>query len=162
MGYTHYFTFKKTKTVAEAWALEKKYQRAIRACQKLIYNYAQNNGGLSGYNAHSKPGAYGGISVNGSRENGHEDFVLAKTLAENYQSDFWGFCKTAQKPYDIVVVACLIILKHYLGEYIDVNSDGDAPDWVPGLMLAMHETGLKRLKIPSSIRRVGKTVTIAV
>ncbi len=47
----------------------------------------------------------------------HETFRL-------YRSDqhYFGFCKTACKPYDIAVTAALIIVKHYVRD-IHVSSD---------------------------------------
>lgn len=48
----------------------------------------------------------------------------------------FSFCKTACKPYDIVVVACLAIAAENLGEGIEVSSDGNRSDWVEGVALA--------------------------
>jgi hypothetical protein len=72
------------------------------------------------------------------------------------QNEAFNFCKTFQSPYDTVVVACLIIMKHYLGDAIEVASDGDASEWADGLTLAQKVTGLKTLRIPVSIRVKGK------
>jgi hypothetical protein len=35
-----------------------------------------------------------------------------------------AFCKTARKPYDVVVVACLLVAKHHLGAEVELASDG--------------------------------------
>lgn len=40
-----------------------------------------------------------------------------------------SFCKTQRMPYDLAVQCALIILKHHLGELIDVGSDGSEDDW---------------------------------
>ena len=74
------------------------------------------------------------IRFNGRDEGdrGHETFSLqrksdkrledyATRLDRNYIFDF---CKTARKPYDIVVCCLLIILKHRLGNMIEISSDG--------------------------------------
>ena len=37
----------------------------------------------------------------------------------------WDFCKTYGRPYDIVVAAGLLALKHHLGDIADVQSDGN-------------------------------------
>lgn len=160
MGYTHYFTFKnKTKTKLAADLLEKKYQLAIKKCNKVIKYYQEiafDYERLSGYSAHCKPGQYGGIKVNGKGNNSHEDFILREHFTDNFKqygfhgeyNDGFHFCKTARKPYDGVVVACLIILKHYLGPFIEIGSDGEYEDWISGLELAKLATGLKRLEIP--------------
>lgn len=51
----------------------------------------------------------------------------------------FNFTKTAFRPYDLVVTACLIIAKHYLGNKITIYSDGDSPQWFDGAMLC-HKT----------------------
>ena len=42
---------------------------------------------------------------------------------------YFECCKTAQKPYDLMVCACLIIMKYHLERDIAVRSDGEADDW---------------------------------
>jgi len=77
------------------------------------------------------------IRFNGREEGdrGHETFSLqrmsdkrleeyAERLDRNYIFDF---CKTARKPYDIVVCCLLVILKYHLGNMIEISSDGK--DW---------------------------------
>lgn len=34
------------------------------------------------------------------------------------------FCKTARKPYDTAVTACLLLAKHHFGSAIEITSDG--------------------------------------
>ena len=42
-------------------------------------------------------------------------------------------CKTERKPYDAIVVACLLVAKHHLGAAIEVSSDGNWEDeWLNG------------------------------
>jgi len=147
MGYTHYFTFN-AATKGEAKKAEKLYQLAVKDCAKIIKAYSLANGGLAGYTAHTKIGEYGGIEVNGSRENGHEPFILREHFNENEE---FSFCKTAQKPYDVVVVACLIALKNRLGNLIEVSSDGEVEDWADGLALAERVLKRKSLAVPMSI-----------
>lgn len=152
MGYTHYMSFKKDNSVTT----NKKYQYAVRQCQKVIKGYNDNvksidkkhQDRLSGYSAHCKVGDYLGINFNGVGDLSHESFELRDYYKNN--RDF-EFCKTAEKPYDVVVVACLIVLNHYLGDNIQVSSDGKTYDWFDGLELASSILGLKLLKIPKSI-----------
>jgi len=141
MGYTHYLTIPKTKPVkGTAERNEKRYQLAIKDCQRIIRRFSKLNGGLSGFTAHTKVGKYGGIEVNGSRENGHETFILREHFRDN--EDF-SFCKTAQKPYDVVVVACLTVLQHRLKGAVKVASDGDTKEWEQGVAMAKRVTGLQ-------------------
>lgn len=146
MGYTHYWTLSKPRGVT-AKNLEATYQKAIKACAKVVKAY--NNGPipreyrLSGYTAHTPIGAYGGLNVNGREDLAHETFIMR----EHFGEESFAFCKTARKPYNIVVVACLAILKYYLKDAIEVSSDGDALDFKDGASLASRI--LKRkIRIP--------------
>ncbi len=148
MGYTHYWTFKQPTMTARAVILEARYQRAVVLCNRMIHAWSKQFGGLAGYSAHTL-GKYSGTDFNGSRENGHENFVLREMLHLN---ESFNFCKTAQKPYDTLVKACLLILKSKLGDAIEISSDGNVQDWIAGLALAKQSTGLKRIYVPDSIR----------
>ena len=154
MGYTHYWTFKKPKkgTIRKT---EKKYQAAIVDCGKLIRAYYIANGGLSGYSAHAEPGKYDGILFNGKGDNAHEDFSLRATYKENLVTrgfvDGFNFCKTARKPYDEVVVACLLVLKHHLGDLIELNSDGYRDEWLQGQEIAQRFLKTREILTPSTI-----------
>ena len=147
MGHTHYIACNKP---AKGLALEteRKYQKAISECAKVIRYYSETFGGLSGYSAHSSN--YLGLKFNGSaRVGGCEDFIMREHYSQN---ESFNFCKTNRLPYDTVVVACLIILKHRLGECIEVSSDGRRDDWNDGLILVRKVLGLVRIDIPSTIR----------
>lgn len=149
MGYTHYWDFKIKK--GQVKAAQAAYERACKAVSKAckLYNKTVHDEyRLSGFSAHAPVGKYTGIYINGKGELQHEDF----STREHITMDSGGFCKTAQKPYDTAVVAALILLKHYLGESMEVSSDGDASDWLEGLRLA--KSICPSAKIPSSIRGV--------
>jgi len=147
MGYTHYYSFN-VAPKGKASQVEAKYKKAIQDCQKIVLAYSKEFGGLSGYSAHTKLGQYGGINFNGSREEGHEDFILREHFSENGSN----FCKTANKPYDLAVTACLIALKSRLGNLVEIDSDGRKSDFHDGLKLACKVLKLKKLAIPVNIR----------
>jgi hypothetical protein len=69
------------------------------------------------------------LYINGVGQFEHETFIFAKTLDE------FNFCKTAGKPYDMVVTASLIYAKKILGEVFIINSDGNWNDWESGRLL---------------------------
>lgn len=152
MGYTHYWTFNKPKK-GKARLTEKKYQSAVKDCAKLIRAHYIANGGLSGYSAHTEAGKYDGILFNGEGSDAHEDFSLRATYKENLDSfgDGFNFCKTAQKPYDVVVVACLLILEHHLGDLIEVSSDGYLDDWYEGRNMVRRYLKNPDFQVPASI-----------
>lgn len=147
MGYTHYWTFRPIKR-GETAKVNKAYKQAIKQCQKLLVYWNEMHAHepdmrLSGYSAHAKPGLYGGLNFNGARENAHETFMVREHYKQNLEhDDGFSFCKTAEKPYDVPVTACLAILKHYLGYYIEVSSDGNAYKWAPGVGLAKAALGI--------------------
>jgi len=136
MGYTHYWTFKPVKR-GQTKQVNAAYKAAITDCNKVIsfwQSMANDEDRLSGYSAHEAPGTYLGVNFNGKQELAHEDFVLRDFYKNNGQG---GFCKTAQKPYDTVVTACLAILKHHLRDQIVVDSDGRPKDFNKGLGLVI-------------------------
>ena len=52
------------------------------------------------------------------------------------------FCKTAQKPYDVVVCAALLAIKHHQGDNVEIHSDGKFDDeWQPAYQLYRKATG---------------------
>jgi hypothetical protein len=153
MGYTHYWGVDTKKIHGKTEKFEKLYQKAIRDCNKVIKAYYKENKGtdnsLSGYSAHCKNGAYGGINLNGKGDNMHETFLFREHLKQN--RDF-EFCKTARKPYDLVVVSCLSIMKFHLGAAIEVSSDGDFDDWIDGIDYANKVLRRTKNKIESPIK----------
>lgn len=169
MGYTHYFEFlipsgRSTK------ALELCYQSAVKDCAKIAREYnalckakGDDMGRLSGFSAHTKPGEYGGLEINGKEHLKCEAFTLREHFKQNfaYENDTGtfnmknglNFCKTRQFPYDVVVTACLAVLKQKLGNAIRVTSDGDAEAFQLGTELARKI--LKR-KVPNPLGEVFK------
>lgn len=150
MGYTHYWTFNPIKR-GDADKVDKAFKRAIRECSKVAKAFndtAEPWERLSGYTAHVPVGRYGGIKINGKADESHEDFVIREHYKDNVGGDF---CMTARKPYDVVVTACLAILKHRLKDYLSVGSDGDFEDWNAGTALARHVLGIKSIKNPLAI-----------
>lgn len=63
------------------------------------------------------------IRFNGVGPDSHEEFWFGQGCTDP-DSGFW-FCKTAEKPYDVVVAACLLAAKHHLGRRVEISSDGD-------------------------------------
>ena len=102
------------------------------------------------------------IWFNGKEENdqGHETFHLErKSTEESYRTtplknsatgeiledsdkeECFTFCKTARKPYDIVVCCCLVIVKKHLGDLITISSDGDEVEWNSSFKLCQKHLG---------------------
>lgn len=74
----------------------------------------------------------------------HETFALfRKGSLPDYDKGrayAFGFCKTARKPYDLMVCACLILFKYYFGSTVEVHSDGEEDtDWRPAFEFVAEE-----------------------
>lgn len=154
MGYTHYWSFNKAPK-GQAARAEKTYLKAIKECAKIALEYnrlckelEQDENRLSGYTAHTRVGEYGGLQINGKGGLSHESFDMREHY--NQACEEGSFCKTARKPYDLVVVACLCVLKHRLGELMNVSSDGYKTDWVDGAAFASKCLGIE-IGVPESI-----------
>lgn len=59
----------------------------------------------------------------------------------NKVNKFFECTKTAYKPYDLAVTACLVIAKHYLNEKIAISSDGEMKDWKDAMTITQHFLG---------------------
>ena len=137
MGYTHYWTF-------NSRASKKAYQRALVDCAKIV---KESPVLLAGWDSTGGPDLDRQVHFNGCHDAGHEDFWLRSSIGETkgerlpgVESGF-NFCKTARKPYDVVVVACLCVLKDCLGRGVRVSSDGGRDDWGDGAHLASRILG---------------------
>lgn len=79
------------------------------------------------------------ILLNGVEEDSHESFYLPIKHGEagyypeghKYQRFGFNFCKTARKPYDIVVCAALLICYHHHKTWLEIGSDGNPEDTNP-------------------------------
>jgi hypothetical protein len=127
MGYTHYFT--KAGTSPDDSLRFEMFARGART----IIDYAKK------YD-HIKIGELEisdeVVTFNGVGEDSHETFYWA------LDGGGFNFCKTAYKPYDAVVTACLIHLKDVYGDLVDIGSDGSWSDWALGARLYRNATGL--------------------
>jgi hypothetical protein len=134
LGYTHYFY---TKPVID----QRKFNQLVQDVRK-IYAYpgvkdfivADPETGTGDPIASEE----GIIEFNGIKEDSHETFQLLRrsAYAPNADEEFaFQFCKTALKPYDVVVTCVLIRAKKVLGNEILVRSDGDWGDWIEGRRL---------------------------
>jgi len=135
MGYTHYFEFKGLNKLSSQTFLsvERNYENACARIHDLVSSYYKECGGLSGYTPHTNFQDYKGVNFNGAGEKGHENFTLREDLREYIkEGEGFNFCKTARKPYDALVCASLILLKHYMGDFVRVTSDGEISDYNTG------------------------------
>ena len=111
MGYTHYFKITEIPLV--------KWKQIVRKCKRIAMNAKcplQED-----YDDANKPPLLDDevILFNGTGDDAYEDFLLERIPYEEF-----NFCKTARKPYDRYVVACLRAAKKIAPECITLSSDG--------------------------------------
>jgi hypothetical protein len=130
VGYTHYW---RRPTILPVRA----FTRATTDCRTVTDWLARERRIAIQYESDDDaPPCFDSTAVwfNGVGEEGHETFHVPRV----YEPHEWevgpayggrfAFCKTARKPYDTAVCACLIVLKHHLGRKFRVSSDGTDED----------------------------------
>ncbi|WP_019025323.1 MULTISPECIES: hypothetical protein [unclassified Thioalkalivibrio] len=78
----------------------------------------------------------------------HESFSLNRL--KDSQHSLEGFCKTARKPYDLMVCASLIVAEDRAPGALRIRSDGDPGEWAPAQAFAEQVLG-RPLKIPGGV-----------
>ena len=130
MGYTHYWDHKGAATEdAEA------YELALSEVRKVVAASPVPLAGGFG-DVGTKPELDDGVRFNGVGHDSHETLSLRATPEAGFDC-----CKTARKPYDVVVTACLAVMADRLPTFT-VSSDGDElEDWKAGCALASEVLG---------------------
>jgi len=86
------------------------------------------------------------VNFNGKGDDSHETFYFKRVediKSHDEGTKIFNFCKTAYKPYDKYVTACLILAKCYFKDDILVSSDGELEDWQEGKALVENKLGHK-------------------
>jgi len=127
-GYTHYYTWKKPPDDDGIKACVADMNKVIEARKSIL---------VSPDLPESTPGSLKlsstNVDFNGIGDNAHEPFVFPYVFPEHAP---FNFCKTAWKPYDEVVTACLIVARdHFPPSVLEISSDGEWPDWRRGAIL---------------------------
>lgn len=151
MGYTHYFELKNQAVVTdEQWAsFCEDMQKVFYQVENRGYPVLQSDmedGDHPSYFLNSQIICFNGDSTKGLD---HETFFIRKN-ERGFQ-----FCKTAAKPYDEVVCACLILLDQNMPGCFKIQSDGRAEDWQEGLDLVFEATAklLTQSDLPPGVKR---------
>ncbi len=140
-GYTHYFTWH-----------EEPDEEALKACigemRRIIDARTNILAGPNGDGTIVMDSA--NVNLNGIGTNAHEPFVFPGATGYN-------FCKTAGKPYDEVVTACLLVARdHFPSPILSIESDGSWSDgdWNAGKNLYSSVLGRAPHDPMSSLSRV--------
>jgi hypothetical protein len=73
------------------------------------------------------------IAFNGDKTDDmdHESFVIQRDNSKEREDEkglIFEFCKSARKPYDLMVKISMLRLKHHFPK-TEISCDGDASDW---------------------------------
>jgi hypothetical protein len=117
MGYTHYFNFIEEPS-------REKFIEFVEGVKQLVATAQE-----AGIEIADEEYGDDKIVFNGVGADAHESFFVSADGVD------FNFCKTAQKPYDTAVTACLIHAKKIFGDNIKISSDGDWSDWQSGQLL---------------------------
>jgi hypothetical protein len=121
MGYTHYWKFKQQPSA-------QKFAEFVEGVKHITAT--ADEAGIALSEEVYKPSH---VSFNGVGAEAHETFYIELPVDDERYD--YGFCKTAEKPYDMVVTASLILAKKIFGEDIEIKSDGNWDDWQSGQLL---------------------------
>jgi hypothetical protein len=85
-------------------------------------------------------------NLTGLGSGSYETFGIERIIKDKFtlESEEKGLCfnccKTAYRPYDLIITAVLISLKHYFPE-CQIHSDGEDKDWLDGKFLCNNLLG---------------------
>lgn len=75
----------------------------------------------------------------------HENVYITKELSESF-----SFCKTARKPYDLIVVATIVAAHLVNPDGFSLSTDGDEEDLQPGIQYLMEVNEKEKLGLDFS------------
>lgn len=151
MGYTHYFE-QTQPTTPEEWALIVKDFARVLSAKPAEIGIATQGGQALEINASEI--FFNGcdpttLNADEGEDLSYEAFHLYRDGSDNTE-DYrkrggkrfpFSFCKTAQRPYDLIVCAALIIVNRHAPDNYDIGSDGTPDDWTPALELVTRVLG---------------------
>lgn len=122
MGYTHYWRFKINP--AEIENGKEKFKEAVDLVRHF-HNIVTGMGiDICGWNGDGEPKLLDDeINFNGKEELCHENCHIKLNMPDKEDWEF-NFCKTAEKPYDLLVCLTLMAFKHCFGDDFNYSSDG--------------------------------------
>lgn len=84
-------------------------------------------------------------NLSGKGSGSYETFAIDQQEEQNeWQKDeplIFNCTKTAYRPYDLTVTACLIAFKQHFGDTVVVSTDGEEKDWLDGRILCNNVLG---------------------
>lgn len=135
MGYTHFYEVLDTKADLKTVEIGEDIAAVIRRCEIPI-------GDTLGTPESRPLISRRLIAFNGIEPEACDDFSYPPMFDLNPSlglREGYAYCKTDRYPYDIVVCASLLVIKHHLGDNVRLSSDGrrNEPAWRKAI--ALHD-----------------------
>lgn len=129
IGYTHYYYQNKSFTQKQWEKISLDALDALAYCEKKKIVLAYEYDGPKAPEVSNDM-----IRFNGWKDEGHETFIIERKCPKAQpwieSKQYFGFCKTAYKPYDLAVGLVLLVAASHAPKTIEVSSDGDWDgDW---------------------------------
>lgn len=127
MGYTHYYYTSKTLGTQKEWnEFTNDVTKIINSTDIPLANGMADKDSLPIITNDT-------VSFNGCEDDSHETLYIENNIKARTKEMEYNFCKTARKPYDLIVMAVLIALKHHFPR-CTVSSDGknNSIEWQAG------------------------------
>lgn len=134
MGYTHYWRRPKELEAGRFLKFVEDVRRLYAALpkqSKAHEGYEDEPLRIASWDGKGKPEfLVGHVAFNGRGRLSHESFRMDRVMKTCHLVDglCFDFCKTARKPYDLLVCVALMALKARFPE-VEVTSDGGPEDW---------------------------------
>jgi len=142
MAYTHYWWRPRELDVV----LFRRLVRDVKEMLEHLPGHTDSAGGLYRERPLLIRGALGTgqptvseeeVAFNGdaAEELDHETFAIERVYrpasweTPDVHNLWFSFCKTARKPYDLLVTASLLMFKQHFGAAVHVSSDGRPEEW---------------------------------
>lgn len=142
MGYSHYWY--RSRSVPEPADAYARFAMGVKA---LIATAEQHGIRIAGWDGGTKQAwpeiTEGYVKYNGWQNEAYETFTWVAEIppvnawwSDDPEEDF-DSCKTAMKPYDVLVCASLILAKSIYGPGVRIVSDGEwnGMEWLDGRLL---------------------------
>lgn len=127
MGYTRFWETKKQLDTEKFKEYSKTCRMVCQAWEEYKISKGDLDYGLAGWDGYGEPTFTDTeVCFNGrasERDLSHETFMIKSSDSKGFK-----FCKTARKPYDRQVLACLYLAEKFFSGDIEVSSDGDNTD----------------------------------
>lgn len=121
MGYSHYWKFREEKAPVEFENGAEKFTKAAQIGARLCDKVRSMGIEICGGDGHSTPVfSEGKVVFNGCADKGES----CETFSIHSNDGMWDFCKTGEKPYDLLVCLMLLAFKHFFGDDFTYSSDG--------------------------------------